>query len=322
MDCFRLWLEKERKDILEHNQSRLTACCGKTGTGKSYSTIAYARSLMGETFDVRKHIAYFDPYDFLKAVNRAEKGSFIIFDDAGVGVDSRDWQKESNKMMTKIGQVFRTKNLYITFTTPDFSFVDIKYRKIFHYFVTMRNIDYKNQMTVAKWYQIDLDPWTGDFFRKNIEIRVGNRMEELDVVRAEKIPDDVAKEYEECRAKATDGLFKRAEELAEGFGGKSVTVDQAAQLLNMSAKDLWNAAARGWVGVVRDASTVKIPFKWVRDVADFLNLSRKDLTLIRGKDEPIVPPVGFDFTKAYPLTDDKFITVLRGEERDKLFEKI
>ena len=311
MDSFKVWLEQERADILDHNQTRLAACCGKRGRGKSYSSIAYGRSLLGDGFDVKRHIAYFDTPDFLRILRTSHKGDFVIFDDAGVGQDSRDWQRKSNRMMTKIGQIFRTKNLYITFTTPDFSFVDIKWRKSFDYFISMRKIDFKKQQTVAKWYQLETDEFTGDFYRRNLRIDEPNgRSVELDYVRAGRIPDDVAKEYEELRQKASDKLFKEADEWAAGYGDKSVTIDQAAQLLNIEAKVLWNAAARGWLKIMRDATTVKVPFKWVRDVSAKLDLHPGDAVVIRDDGDFEATDV-WDLSE-FPLSDNKVLMVKRG----------
>jgi len=301
------FFRQEQDKLINHNQDTMTAKCGKKGTGKSYSTMLEGQRIRGyDYFDVKKHIACFDPYRFLKIVRMAKKGDFIIFDDAGVGLDSREWAKKSNIIITKLLQTFRTKNLNVTFTVPSFDFVDIKARKLFDYFVQMKKLKSMwkkingNDTFVtskAKWYNIKTDSWSGDMWRQTLNINVRGTPYEIDEISYSKIDDDIAKIYEEQRNRASEKLNKKADEITEG-NDRAVPIEQAAKLLQMkSSQALYGLVADGQIPIYRDSTSLKIKMAWIKHVRKQLPLSNyyEEVVLIDASDLAQKKIGGFKF---------------------------
>ena len=109
-----VWLLPWIRDRIYHNQNVLGLFIGPTGSGKSYSAMELARSV-DSTFMPNKSV-YFDVLPFIQEVVRGnlKRGNALILDDAGVFMNSRDWQSIQNRAMSVVAQSFRYRNL-ITF---------------------------------------------------------------------------------------------------------------------------------------------------------------------------------------------------------------
>ncbi len=259
------------------------ATCGPTGAGKSYSSMRLGEILMGERFNPAKHIAYFDPWDFVEKVKKSQPGDYLIFDEAGVGIDSRQWAKKSNILMTQLLQTFRTKNLFIVFTAPDFTFVDTKARKLFHLFNRSIRIDRKKQQTISKIYELQGDPYEGNYWRKTLTININQIPHEISQIRLSRVSKENERIYEENRACALDKLFKEAEEI-ENNNGMFITVDQAGKTMPMDNQELWQLIARGKIPISREHSSPKVSLKFVREVIKVLKPQLK-LNTITSRNE-------------------------------------
>jgi len=88
----------------------------------------------------------------------------IVFDEAGVGMPAREWFSISNKMIGYILQTFRHQNLGVIFTTPDFSFIDVQARKLFHSYFETSMIDRQKNCAVLKWMNISVSPRYGKIY--------------------------------------------------------------------------------------------------------------------------------------------------------------
>lgn len=281
-DIVEEFFRQEQDNLINHNQDTMTAKCGRKGSGKSLSTVIEGQRIRGEEyFDVRKHIAYFDPYQFLKVTRRAKKGDFIIFDDAGVGLDSREWAKKSNIIITKLMQTMRTKNLNVVFTVPDFGFVDIRARKLFDYFVHMKKhkgmwktINGKAVFvsSKAKWYNIKTSAWDGALWRQTLNVMYNGMPYEISEITYSRLDDDTAIIYEELRNKASEKLNVQADEITAG-NDRAVPIEQAAKLLQMkSSQALYGLVADGQIPIYRDSTALKIKMAWIKKVRSKLNI--------------------------------------------------
>jgi len=301
INIFQKHLENLHKELTEHNQNRMIVLCGKTGKGKSMKAVKLGEALLPETFDVKKHVAYFKPRPFLKITKRAKPGSVVVFDEAGVGIDSREWKKRSNILITKVMQTFRTKNLFVLFTTPDFSFVDIKSRKLFHNFVSMRRIDYKKKLSYGRWYDIMTDDWEGNLWRRSMRVTYKGRTYETGKISCSLPSQDLIEQYEERRSKAVDNLYTEADSYYSGVD-RAVTVEQAAHMLGMRSRELYNLIARGRLPVYMESSGLKIHLGLIKKVANTLNLDGYSRVIVTDKE-------GAKDKKRYELTDGLFLVV-------------
>lgn len=100
---------------------------GERGQGKSYAALRTAE-VIDPTFNIDRVV--FGTKELFRLIKLLEnkggslKGKVIVYDEAGVGMGNRDWQKENNKLMNYFLQQCRTFQLVIIYTTPNLSFVD------------------------------------------------------------------------------------------------------------------------------------------------------------------------------------------------------
>jgi len=316
------FFRQKQDDLINHNQDTMSAKCGRKGTGKSYSTMIEGQRIRGfEYFDVKKHIACFDPYKFLKMIRKSKKGDFVIFDDAGVGMDNREWAKKSNIIITKLLQTFRTKNLNVTFTVPDFAFVDIKARKLFDYFIQMKKIksmwkkiNGKDTYVTsrAKWYDIKTDSWSGDLWRQTLNVMVKGRPYEIDEISYSKLDDYTARTYEEMRNKASEALNKKADEITDG-NDRAVPIEQAAKLLQMkSSQSIYGLVADGQIPIYRDSTSLKIPMAWIKATRKVLKIKdySTEVFLLNNTKEMKVSGVKFNNGKKLIIAGPEYYKAL------------
>ena len=153
VSMFDKFIKKIRARFLYQNKNWLAIICGETGSGKSYSALTIAELVGNKT-----HIV-FTPVEFLQLLNsnRLSKGDIIVFDEAGVGMSSREWYSVQNKLLGIVLQTFRNMNVGVIFTTPNLSFIDVQARKLFHNYFDTAFIDYEEEEAFLKVYDIQVN---------------------------------------------------------------------------------------------------------------------------------------------------------------------
>ena len=76
----------------------------------------------------------------------------IGFDEAGVGMNARDWYTIQNKILGMILQTFRHRNLMTVFTVPHISFIDVQARKLFNIAIVAQGYDKEQRLGFTKFY--------------------------------------------------------------------------------------------------------------------------------------------------------------------------
>jgi hypothetical protein len=169
---FWTWLRKRQLRLITHNQNWLCLVTGGTGSGKSYSAGQIA-NLMDPTFlptiiekGIKSRVAIGRSEDFMRIINDSDirKGQVVLFDEAGVGIPSREWWDECNRMIDYVMQTFRHMNLGVIFTTPDMGYVDSHARKVFHDYLEAMNIDYAKKQVVLKPLEMQNNPQAGKIY--------------------------------------------------------------------------------------------------------------------------------------------------------------
>lgn len=149
---YKLFIDRIRDRLLERNKNWLCVVCGDTGSGKSYSAI----SLACEVSTKERVFVVFTPLEFLDLLNsgKLRKGDTIVADEFGVAMSSRDWYSIHNKLLSNVLQTFRHLNIAVIFTVPNLSFVDSNARKLYHCLLETCRIDYENQRSILKPFDI------------------------------------------------------------------------------------------------------------------------------------------------------------------------
>lgn len=150
---FDKYVKRVRARMLFQNKNWLAIICGETGSGKSYSALSLAHLIGGKV-----HVV-FTPVEFLRLLNsqKLSKGDVIVFDEAGVGMSSREWYSVQNKLLGTILQTFRNMNVAVIFTTPNLSFIDVQARKLFHSYLETSYLDYEAEEAYLKAYDIQVN---------------------------------------------------------------------------------------------------------------------------------------------------------------------
>ncbi len=106
----------------------IIAFVGAMGSGKSYSAITLAQTI-DPNFTADNIV--FTVREFAKKItSRLPRGSVIIFDDAGVDANSRDWHEKRVKLLAKVAQSFRIFGIIVIITTPKMEYLDSQTRKL------------------------------------------------------------------------------------------------------------------------------------------------------------------------------------------------
>jgi len=135
---------------------------GPTGSGKSYSALTLAKAL-DPNFKIEQVV--YTPEEFLelcKAENRLPKGSVVVFDEVGVGLSNREFFSKGNRNLNKVLETFRVYNYIVIFTTPSFSFIDSKARRLMHAVGETQFINRNRKYVKLNFGQLHIDPMTGN----------------------------------------------------------------------------------------------------------------------------------------------------------------
>jgi len=155
------WIVNRIRD----NQNALCFISGGTGSGKSYSALRVAQDISNQ-FNKRfiaKNIT-FTMKQFMDRMNSGElqTGSVLIFDEFGVGMNSRASLTIANRIFGFLLQTFRHKNFVCIFTSPHFGFVDLSARRLFHLWFETKDIDRKRNLCLLKPHFGRTDQKTGE----------------------------------------------------------------------------------------------------------------------------------------------------------------
>jgi hypothetical protein len=149
-----------------HNQNYLGFIYGPTGSGKSYSALAYAEACNPDfTIDniVMKPRQFFDLLRDPKFRNY--KGvKVLMWDEMGVGLPAKEWYSFQNKAISYILQTFRVNNIIFLGTAPGDWYIDSAVRPLFHQFFETVRIRRRAEVVEAKPFDIvkkrkQAQPW-------------------------------------------------------------------------------------------------------------------------------------------------------------------
>lgn len=194
--------------LYQQNKNWLACICGEPGSGKSYAALRLAELISGE----RLHIVL-TAVEFLEVVNspKLRRGDTIIFDEAGVGASSREWQSVQNKMLGAVAQTVRHRNTAIILTVPHIGFVDIQMRKLMHAFMQTRYIDFKTGLSYLQTFDIETNPRLDKMYYKYPKFTTAdNKVITMTHLALDKPSNDLTMRYEELKTAFTKRLNQQA----------------------------------------------------------------------------------------------------------------
>jgi hypothetical protein len=196
---------------LNTNRNWLAIITGETGSGKSWTAAKIGEDLSKMTnrpFTYKNIV--FEADVLLEFIQNSVPRSVVVLDEAGVELAAREFMSQRNRSMGKIFQVFRYKQLALIWTLPDLSMIDVQIRKLCHTFMETQPIDYDNQKTRVKWFNIYIDRWTGDITRQFPRVRIGGVTYVARGFKFGKPNPDIIKPYEKNKDIFFDKILKDA----------------------------------------------------------------------------------------------------------------
>lgn len=211
---------------IELNKNWLCIICGETGSGKSYSALRIAE-LCDSSFDINRVV--FNAAEFMELLRAHRKrGDIIVFDEAGVGLPSREWFSLSNKAINYVLQTFRALNLGVIFTTPSFNFIDSQTRRLFHSYIQTQHIFYDKEFVRCKWFNIEDNPRMDKLYFKYPRIQKDNRSVVLKRLDIYKPSASLIAAYEKKKRKFCKSLYEDIEDQISQIYSKELSLSDIA----------------------------------------------------------------------------------------------
>lgn len=223
-------IDKIVKGRLRRNKNYLLAITGETGSGKSYGALTIAQ-MVDPTFNIKNVV--FDSLSLMQQLQRKDikKGSVLVFDEAGVGMSSREWQSQANKLLGFILETFRFKNVIVIFTMPNLDFLDKKGRQLIHAHAITKGIDHNKKVLRLRLMQLSTEQSTGKIYRKFYRLN-GTPIRIMGLPKPSK---KLCKDYEDKKQEYFSALLADSIEKMEIESGVRLTAQESAVLAKIEA---------------------------------------------------------------------------------------
>lgn len=182
---------------------------GKPQKGKSRTALHIA-STVDPSFTIRERVAVMDPEWFNDILNQPHKrGDALLWDDCGVGLDSRLWYKFINIALVHILQTMGHEGLLLILTTPHLSYIDTKGRKLICGLIKTIKYYPQHGYTIATFRSLEPKEYEDDFYKIRPRIKYGRKVKIIDSFKFPNPPREMLKEYYEMSTPEKTGLKKK-----------------------------------------------------------------------------------------------------------------
>ena len=196
------WLVEYLKySVTEMRLNRVITAVGPPGSGKSWTGLRIG-SLCDPLFGIERVV--FPGLDYIRAVANPELtyGSFVMWDDAGLGAPSREFWSLLNRAVGMVAQSSRFRRLLLWITLPDKSFLDAQPRKLVDVHLEFLRRTNPKEPIAARVYLPETNARTGKIYYKHPRIDNGHGPEVLDMIRFQNTPArELADAYEELKSR-------------------------------------------------------------------------------------------------------------------------
>jgi hypothetical protein len=191
----KLWIMELYNRLYKKNANFILLVTGAPGTGKSYFCMALGRIITRLKFNINN--MYFSSRNFMKDLEKINKGDVIVLEECGVNFSSRKWQSEGNIALGMVLQTIRFKNFGIILNLPNIMFLDVQGRNLLHYHCQMQSINYKTNMSYASIKKIEVDEDKGKIYRKFPRFSINEQVFTMKLLGLPKPNENLITQYEE-----------------------------------------------------------------------------------------------------------------------------
>jgi|GEM_PF-3626132 len=144
-------------------------------SGKTYSNIRMCELWYKYKFDEpfpQENICFSVSEAVKRLRGGLRKGEFIIVEEAGVLINSLDFQNKIAKFFTGVLQSFRSKNIGVVFNLPNISFLNKTARTLLHVVFQTQRIDPIRKEVVVKPFYWQTNSLSGKTYQKYLQQKI------------------------------------------------------------------------------------------------------------------------------------------------------
>ena len=215
------------------NKNFLGVFIGQTGSGKSYGALSLADILSDGKLP--KENICFTGKEFIKRLRTGladgtlKKGDVIVWDEAGVDLNSKQWMAATHRAINIVMQIFRKENIVVLFTVPFLSFIDSDTRKLIHTCFRTKRIDFTTKELVTSPINLQPNQMSGKIYTHNLKAKVpvGNTSRKVKVknIRIPLARQDLIDYYEGVKNNFNESQYEKSEKVFDDFEGKDNEID-------------------------------------------------------------------------------------------------
>lgn len=198
--------------LYRDNRNVMLAVCGGTGSGKSWAAIRIG--YVNDRADNLEHRfnldrIVFTPEDFMGLVKKKlPAGSWIVWDEVGVGMNSRQWYSLRNQLISYIAQTFRYKNYGVIFTVPGFNYIDVQVRRLIHAYIEMNKPHPSEGYSTGRFKWVSANAQSGQLYFPNPRFKKEGHKCVMQQMRFGLAPKELLNAYEEKKKMFTEEWYK------------------------------------------------------------------------------------------------------------------
>jgi len=222
-------LNQIRNDVIVRKLNRTSITVGSPRSGKSWAS-ARILELTSSAFDVNNVVWTIPQFMGLTNSNKLKDGSGLMFDEAGVSMNARNWYERENKNAMMTLQTYGYRHFNVLFTTPSMSYVDSQSRKLFNYLFEPIEMNKRAGTVTVSVKEMSHNPQTDKIYYKTPVIN-GRR---YPYIILSKPSEEFVKSYESLSEKWKTILSKQIETDIKANNSKSMSVED---IVNAVKKD-------------------------------------------------------------------------------------
>jgi len=220
-----------RASVISANFSFLALVVGRHRAGKSLFSVLMATLLDPTFYNQMGGRVVYEAQDFIEACNRLReqniRGGAIVWDEAGVGLPSREWYEIANKSINYALQIIGYLNPILVFVTQDASFLDVQPRKLLTMFFEVFRIS--SDFSVVKPYFVKTEKKTGKIYFQYPSVEIDGVDYTLKRLVVPKPPQELVERYELISRPWKDKIMQQMEEKV-----KAAQIKEAKQSLDIN----------------------------------------------------------------------------------------